>query len=28
MVADGARRTLGAPDGGTVTQLRLTAALA
>ena len=28
MVADGARRTLGASDGGTVTQLRLTAALA
>jgi GNAT superfamily N-acetyltransferase len=28
MVADGARRTLAAPDGGTVTQLRLTAALA
>jgi ribosomal protein S18 acetylase RimI-like enzyme len=27
MVADGARRTLGAPDGSTVTQLRLTAAL-
>jgi GNAT superfamily N-acetyltransferase len=28
MVADGARRTLAAPDDGTVTQLRLTAALA
>ncbi|HVN12575.1 MAG TPA: GNAT family N-acetyltransferase [Kineosporiaceae bacterium] len=27
MVADGARRTLAAADGGTVTQLRLTAAL-
>jgi ribosomal protein S18 acetylase RimI-like enzyme len=28
MVADGGRRTLAAPDGSTVTQLRLTAALA
>jgi GNAT superfamily N-acetyltransferase len=28
MVADGARRTLAAADGGTLTQLRLTAALA
>jgi GNAT superfamily N-acetyltransferase len=28
MVADGARRTLAAPDGGQITQLRLTAALA
>jgi ribosomal protein S18 acetylase RimI-like enzyme len=28
MVADGGRRTLAAPDGGQVTQLRLTAALA
>ncbi|MGZ4625339.1 MAG: N-acetyltransferase family protein [Kineosporiaceae bacterium] len=28
MVTDGARRTLAAPDGGTVTQLRLTAAFA
>ncbi len=28
MVADGARRTLAAPDGGTVTQHRLTASLA
>ncbi len=28
MVADGARRTLAAADGSTVTQLRLTAALA
>jgi predicted N-acetyltransferase YhbS len=28
MVTDGARRTLAAPDGGQVTQLRLTAALA
>jgi hypothetical protein len=27
MVPDGARRTLAAPDGGTVTQHRLTASL-